>query len=106
MKKKSYKGAKGKVYEYLVKQPMFRERKYKNRGIANLLMEVSKPDDRGIIYLTKPKLTDIVGDIGSYDRAWRQILEHHEELRGSDYGDKDELVEKKQKELGYLKETL
>lgn len=96
-----YKGIKGKVYNYLVRQPLFRERKFKNRGIANLLLQLSDPDENGMIHIGKKKLEDIVGDVGSYDRAWRQILEHHEELQGSDYDDKERLEQEKQLELGY-----
>lgn len=49
----------------------------------------------------KAKMADIVGEILSLDRKWRAILEKNPDLRGSDYGQKEELVEKKLQELGY-----
>lgn len=95
-----YQGTKGKVYNYLVKEPRFRERKNKNRGIANLILDHWAPLTR-LLMVKNDRLADIVGQVGSYDRAWRQCLEHHPELRGSDYGDKDVLEQEKQLELGY-----
>lgn len=91
------------VISYLQGQPLFRERKNKDRGIVNLLIAqypgISRAMSAG--FLTKEQLTAIVQDYASMDRAWRKALEDHAELRGSDYDDKDELEARKMAELGY-----
>lgn len=81
--------------EYLKIQPLARERKNKNRTIGNLIIKTYN------LEISREKMEGIVSDILTGDRAWRQILEQRPELRGSDYGDKDELEQKKQIELGY-----
>ncbi len=95
-----YQGIKGKVYDYLVEETLFRERKNKNRGFANMMIKKYRGTADGII-LSKNSLIELITEVASYDRSWRQILEHHPELRGSDYGDKDMLEQEKQLELGY-----
>jgi hypothetical protein len=37
----------------------------------------------------------------SLDRSWRDVLLQNVPLRGEDYSDKDELENKKKRELGY-----
>lgn len=91
------------VKEYLEVEPKFRERKNKDRGIVNLLMKrysaLKNAIDSGLI--GKETLTAIVQDYASMDRAWRQILEQNQELRGKDYADKKRLEDQKLLELGY-----
>lgn len=90
------------VLDYLEDQPKFRERKNKDRGIVNLLInryglqQVIENED-----ITKDQLVMLVQDYASMDRAWRQILEKIPRLRGTDYDEKDELEKKKMEELGY-----
>ena len=58
------------VLGYLKTETRFRERKNKNKGIANLLLR-RYPDLRGI---KKDVLVEALHDYGSMDRAWRQLL--------------------------------
>lgn len=87
------------VYDYLVEQPKFRERKSKDRGIVNLLCE-RYPSLKDV---PKEHIIAAVQDYASMDRAWRQILsrETNAHLRGKDYDDKEALELEKQRELGY-----
>ena len=90
------------IYEeiktHLEKYPTARERSNKNKFIGWLLDKTYHLTTAGI---SKGALPNIVTDVSSYDRAWRQVLEREPHLRGSDYGQKDELETKKQEELGY-----
>jgi len=87
------------VYEYLVSEPKFRERKNKDRGLVNLLTE-RYPALKDV---PKEHVVAAVQDYASMDRAWRQILsrETNAHLRGKDYDDKDELELEAQRNLGY-----
>lgn len=91
------------VYEYLLAEPLFRERKNKDRGIVNLLMKkhggLAAAIKQGVI--SKEAVTAIVQDYATYDRAWRQALEKNVDIRGKDYDEKDHLEAEKQRELGY-----
>lgn len=91
------------VENYLDEQPLFRERKNKDRGIVNLLMNrygaLKSAIDQGLI--SKDTLTAIVQDYASMDRAWRKALAENPKWRGKDYDDKDELEAQKMVELGY-----
>ena len=90
------------VEEYLQREPLFRERKKKDNGIANLLMKnypVLKNIDRAVVVA-------ICQDYASMDRYWRMITRIHPELRGTDYDDKAALEEIKQMELGYGQQPL
>lgn len=91
------------IKSYLEEQPLFRERKNKDRGMVNLLMRRYGGLERAIRegLLTKETITAIVQDYASMDRAWRQALEKHPHLRGTDYDEKDHLESKKLEELGY-----
>lgn len=91
------------LIDYLTQEPRARERKYKNRAIGNVILEKysSQFPLYGDTKEDKAKMADIVGEILSLDRKWRAILEKNPDLRGSDYGQKEELVEKKLQELGY-----
>jgi len=91
------------VLDYLKKEPRFRERSNKDRGIVNLLMQkyasVRVATESGVI--TKEMLTTLVQEYATADRSWRQALEENPPLRGKDYSDKTRLVQQKRLELGY-----
>lgn len=94
---KKYRNVRANVYRFLREQPKARERSNKNRALANLIMrrfvELREMD--------KDIITKIVEYTITADRDWRWILERHEELRGSDYGEKKKLEQEKLIELGY-----
>jgi len=75
------------VKQYVTQLPEARERKNKNRAIANLVFKELLPQ------LVKNTLT--------FDRAWRKVLKDNPELRGTDYDQKDDLEEEVLEELGY-----
>ena len=83
------------LLELLQNEPRARERSNKNRAIGNLMIKQYN------LTIDKAQMADMVGEILSQDRKWRKILEENPELRGSDYGDKDILEQKKIVELGY-----
>lgn len=90
------------VEDYLKEQPLFRERRNKDRGIANLLINrygLHHAIQSGL--LTKDRIIAIVQDYASMDRMWRKLLERYPEFRGKDYDDKDNLEVSKMVELGY-----
>lgn len=94
-----YSGLQQTIYDYLQRQPLFRERKNKDQGIVNVLI------DKYPILATIPKrvLVDVVRDYNSADRYWRLLLDdnHHPELRGKDYDTKQIVEQTKEIELGY-----
>lgn len=87
------------VYDYLVTEPRFRERRNKDRGIVNLIIKKYPP----LADAPREHLIVAMQDYASMDRAWRQILsrETNAHLRGKDYEDKEELETEAQRELGY-----
>ncbi|MFA5050979.1 MAG: hypothetical protein WC499_02590 [Patescibacteria group bacterium] len=88
---------KQRVNKYLLEQPLFRERKNKDRGLVNILIEKYPT----LATIQKEILVDMVKDYNSMDRSWRQTLEHSPQLRGSDYEDKVILEQEKMLSLGY-----
>ena len=95
--------AKTRIVHYLRIEPKFRERKNKDSGIVNMLMR-DFPQLSECIRLGQMSKDTVVAMVQSYatlDRAWRQALESDVSLRGSDYGMKAELENKKLEELGY-----
>ena len=84
---------------YLERMPKARERKDKNRFLAVLLMRKYAP--RVQTGLDADILENIIVDASSYDRAWRQVLQHEPQLRGTDYDEKAMLEQEKELELGY-----
>lgn len=92
------------VEEYLREQPLFRERKNKDRGIVNLLGR--RYGALGLLLkrgeLTVDTVVAIIQDAYSMDRRWRQALQHDPTLRGSDYDDKEVLEQEAEIELGYV----
>ena len=87
---------KDKIIAYLKRDPRFRERTNKNKGIANMLSEKYQ------IEIPKDKRDDFIADILSADRCWRLALSEDESLRGSDYEQKDVLEQKEMLYLGYI----
>lgn len=91
------------VKEYLESEPLFRERKNKDRGIVNLLlkryvglkMAIERRD------ITKDQIVSLVQDYATLDRSWRKTLEENPALRGQDYDSKDILEAKAMSGLGY-----
>lgn len=90
------------VENYLREEPKFRERRNKDRGIVNLLIKRMWQLGEGSANTHyKEHLIAFAQEYASMDRVWRQALERNPELRGSDYGERVALVQKKQQELGY-----
>ena len=86
-----------KILDYLVIEPQARERRNKNRAIANVL-KTNYPELKNF---DKTFLVRIIREANTLDREWRKVLQEKPELRGSDYNQKDVLEEKKLIELGY-----
>lgn len=86
---------KNEILNYLKADPRFRERKNKNKGLANLVMQ------KYGIEIPKDKRDDFIADILGADRSWRKALEENEEFRGSDYAQGEILSQEKQIALGY-----
>ena len=94
---KQNKYMKDKILEYLENEPRFRERKNKNKGIANLINKKYKD-------IIPENLRDsIIDDILSADRYWRWWLEDGKrpDLRGKDYNTKNVIMSKAENKLGY-----
>lgn len=92
---------KEKVYNMLVNIPWTRERSRRMEGITKLLTAHRMWDETHHTSISLYDLTTFASNAATADRAWRDILEENEELRGSDYGEKDRLEEEKMEELGY-----
>ena len=75
-----------------------RERKNKNRFVANCLWQKWNLDSRS---LNIELLVSLIMDARSYERMWQMVLKDHVHLRGNDYDDKKKIVQNKQIELGY-----
>lgn len=99
------------VEKYLEEQPLFRERSRKDKGIVTILLKLTRyeklrddPDSQtskvsGAV--PKTTLIEFVQDYATMDRAWRKATAENPQWRGTDYGDKEELETKAQRELGY-----
>ena len=86
-----------KILDYLVIEPQARERRNKNRAIANVL-KTNYPELKNF---DKTFLVRIIREANTLDREWRKVLQEKPDLRGSEYNQKDVLEEKKLIELGY-----
>lgn len=84
---------------YLERMPKARERSKKNLFLANLLLK--KYGSELQIGLTPEILERMIVSAATYDRAWRQVLEHEDKLRGTDYESKEALEQEVQIGLGY-----
>lgn len=85
------------VKALLEKEPKGRLRANKNKAVAYLLRKKYQQ----LFQIDNNLVADILTEASSLDRAWRQVLQENENLRGSDYNQKEELEELKQLELGY-----
>ena len=92
------------VHDYLVKQPLFRERRNKDRGIVNILIsrhyKLGEAIRTGV--LSKEFVIEAMKEFSSMDRYWRQALEQEPELRGRDYDDKEKVEQEAELSLGYV----
>ena len=86
------------VKEWLTSYVAMRERKEKNRWLGALIL---KRHDIELTPLLKSKMDDIVSDILSADRMWRDLLKEHPELQGTDYNDGAKLDQEWQLTHGY-----
>lgn len=85
------------IIDTLKEHPAFRERSRKDRGFVILLKgkyPTLKNTDSDL-------LLTVIQESASMDRAWRQALQEHKELRGSDYEEKVVLEQEKVLSLGY-----
>lgn len=82
---------------YLENEPRARERRNKDRAIVNLLLKHYP----SLASVKKEILVEFVKDHNTLDRSWRQLLQEYPRLRGSDYDQKEVLVQQKRIELGY-----
>lgn len=91
------------VKQYLEKQPLFRERRNKDRGIVNILIgrhyKLGEAIRTGMV--SKEFVTEVMQEYASMDRYWRLALKDNPELRGKDYDDKRALEQERELELGY-----
>ena len=85
------------VKSLLEEQPRGRLRANKNKAIAYLIRKKYQQ----LFQVDNNLVADIIAEASSLDRAWRQVLQENENLRGQDYSQKDELEEVRQLELGY-----
>lgn len=87
------------MYDEILRQleidETFRERKNKNLGIAEILVE------KYHINASPDRVKAIIEDANSMDRYWRLILGERKDLRGNDYDTKRKVEEEKEMELGY-----
>ncbi len=81
--------------------PWSRERARKDEAIVKLLTAHRMWDETARTDMSIPNLIDLVKDYATADRAWRDILLNEEELRGSDYNQKQLLEEEKMIMMGY-----
>lgn len=93
------------VRGYLEAQPLFRERRHKDRGIVNILIsrhyKLGEAIRAGI--MSKEFVTEMMLEYANMDRYWRQILAEpgNEYLRGRDYADKEQYEQEREIKLGY-----
>ena len=92
------------VTKYLDEQPLFRERRNKDRGIVNILIsrhyKLGEVIRTGVI--SKEFVTEMMQEYASMDRYWRLTLKGRPDLRGKDYEDKHVLEQDREIDLGYV----
>ncbi len=84
------------VARLILSNPKARERKFKNRAIASLIIKKYN------LPISIDIMADIVKDCENGSRAWRAFLRDHPAYRGSDYSDKKKLEQEHKLELGYV----
>lgn len=85
------------MHELLEKNVEARERKNKGRAIRALLIKRYP----ALVNVPKEVMLKAIKSMESYDRAWRKVTRDNKHLRGTDYGQKYELEDRKKEELGY-----
>lgn len=87
------------IKKHLESSPRARERSNKNAFIGWLM---DKEYHLTLGGLGKGGLANLVKDVLAHDRAWRQVLQHEEGLRGKDYDQKEIVEQEAELELGYM----
>lgn len=91
------------IISYLENNPKYRERKYRGHLLANLALRASQLGNkwsRGE-KLSIQELCAFAVKFDSYRHAWTDVMKDCKELRGTDYDDKEILVQEKLIEMGY-----
>jgi hypothetical protein len=86
------------IEKYLEDNQDARERKHNNYAICSIIKERFDLFD----IISTDGLVSICKLYSTLDRTWRKILSEREDLRGSDYNDKEMLEQEKINELGYM----
>ena len=91
------------VVYFLENNPKFRERKYRGHLMCNLAL---KATNLGNKYskgekLTIQELCEFAVKFDSYRHAWTDVTKDVPGLRGTDYEEKEVLVQEKLIEMGY-----
>lgn len=76
-----------------------RERKFKNKFLRELVLQ--RLGLEGSMFYTTENLDDYGPLFQTFDRAWRKVTAENGELRGSDYGEKEEVESEMIMHLGY-----
>jgi hypothetical protein len=89
------------VIKYIKDEPRFRERRNKDRGLANLILK-----QHHLLEVKPEIMAYIIKEILTMDRIWRKFLAENPEYRGKDYDKrgfkaKKQLEQEHQIELGY-----
>jgi|GEM_PF-2498231 len=82
----------------------FRERRFRGTYLAILTLRELGLEDRleGVIYkIALPELVSFGRIYDSYRHAWGDVTREIKSLRGSDYGDSEELEQEEEINLGY-----
>lgn len=93
------------VKKFLEANTKARERSQKDRAIVYMLKRkygLDTQENDSVSFPDSGSLVQFCRDYTTYDRAWRQVTEKNEYLRGNDYGEKVKLVENKLLNLGYM----
>jgi len=98
-----YRGVRQAVHVYLQTETKARERSNKNRAISNLVVRRFIKEIPGLENLRKDQVVKIVEYVLIADKDWRFLLQKHDELRGTDYEDKKNSVDKNVADLHYKK---
>jgi hypothetical protein len=85
------------LYNLVKDKPKARERRFNARTVA-MVLQLEHPLMQQI---PLDKLEQYIKESKTLSRQWRKLLEEKPEFRGSDYGDKAKLEQKKMIELGY-----
>lgn len=84
------------VVELILNNPRARERKNRNKAVGSIIIKKYN------LLISQDVMADIVRDIESGTRAWRDFLLNYPEYRGSDYDDKIKYDQEHKLVLGYI----